>query len=111
WSFYEDPRTEGFLRAACEYFTGEMPSSAGGLMERLQNALAGDEPHLLVLDGLERVQAEGTTGRLRGELEDPQLRRLLRWLTAGQGTRTRALVTSRFPLVDFAPWQSTGQRE
>jgi hypothetical protein len=109
WSFYEDPRTEGFLRAACEYFTGVTPTSASGLLERLQTALAGDEPHLLVLDGLERVQAEGTTGRPRGEVEDPQLRRLLRWLAAGQGTR--ALVTSRFPLVDLDNWKGAGYRE
>ncbi len=111
WSFYENPRTEEFLRTACEYFTGETPTSAGGLLERLQVALAGDEPHLLVLDGLERVQAEGMTGRPRGELEDPQLRRLVRWLAAGQGTRTRALVTSRFPLVDLDDWKHAGHRE
>ncbi len=111
WSFSEDPRTEEFLRTACEYFTGEKPSSAGGLLERVQAALTGDEPHLLVLDELERVQAEGTTGRPRGELEDPQLRRLLRWLAAGQGTRARALVTSRFPLVDLNDWKNAGYRE
>jgi tetratricopeptide (TPR) repeat protein len=111
WSLYESPRTEEFLRIACEYFTGEPPSSAGGLLERLQTALTGDEPHLLVLDGLERVQTEGTTGRPRGELEDPQLRRLLRWLAAGHGTRARALVTSRFPLVDLHDWKNAGHRE
>jgi tetratricopeptide (TPR) repeat protein len=111
WSFYEDPRTEEFLRTACEYFTGEAPSSTGGLLERLQSALTGDEPHLLILDGLERVQAEGTTGRPRGELEDPQLRRLLCWLAAGHGTRARALVTSRFPLVDLNDWKNAGHRE
>jgi hypothetical protein len=111
WSFYEDPRTEAFLRAACEYFTGEAPASAGGLVERLQTALTGDEPHLLVLDGLERVQAEGRAGRPRGELEDLPLRRLLRWLAAGRGTRTRALVTSRFPLVDLNDWKGAGHRE
>jgi hypothetical protein len=111
WSFYEASQTEGFLRAACEYFTGETPASPGGLLERLQVALVGDEPHLLVLDGLERVQTEGTTGRPRGGLEDPQLRRLLRWLATGQGTRTRALVTSRFPLVDLDNWKGAGYRE
>jgi tetratricopeptide (TPR) repeat protein len=111
WSFYEDPRTEQFLRAACDYFTGEAPASAGGLLERLQAALAGDEPHLLVLDGLELVQAVGTTGRPRGELEDPQLRRLLRWLAAGQGTEARVLVTSRFPLVDLEAWVGVGHWE
>jgi hypothetical protein len=111
WSFYEDPRTEQFLRTACEYFTGDVPPSAVGLVERLQTALTGDEPHLLVLDGLELVQSEGTAGRPRGELEDRQLRRLLRWLAAGVGTRTRALVTTRFPLVDFDDWAVRGHVE
>lgn len=110
WSFYESPRTEEFLRAACEYFTGEVPATTG-LLERLQTALSGDEAHLMVLDGLERVQAEGATGRPRGELEDPQMRRLLRWVAAGQGTRARALVTSRFPLVDLSDWKTAGHRE
>lgn len=113
WSFYENPRTEEFLRTSCEYFTGETPTSSGGLLERLQVALTGDEPHLLVLDGIERVQSEWTPSgeKGRGELEDPQLRRLVRWLAAGQGTRTRALVTSRFPLVDLDDWKHAGHRE
>lgn len=111
WSFYENPRTEEFLSAACAYFTGQMPPTGGGLLERLQMALTGDEPHLLVLDGLERVQAEGATGRHRGILEDPQLRRLVRWLAAGQGTHTRALITSRFGLVDLDDWKDAGHHE
>jgi hypothetical protein len=44
-------------------------------------------------------------------LEDPQLRRFLFWLAAGLGTRARALVTSRFPLVDLADWRNAGHRE
>jgi tetratricopeptide (TPR) repeat protein len=111
WSFHEDQRTEAFLRTACEYLTGQTPSSAGGLLERLQVALLGDEPHLLVLDGLERVQWGGTTSHRWGELEDPQVLGLLRWLAAGQGTRTRALVTSQFPLADLEDWKGAGYRE
>jgi hypothetical protein len=52
WSFYEDPKTEEFLRVACEYFSGETDTPVGGRLERLQRALAGDHAHLLVLDGL-----------------------------------------------------------
>jgi tetratricopeptide (TPR) repeat protein len=107
WSFYEDPHTDAFLRAAYLYFTGEKDTPTGGMLERLQMALSGDVPHVLVLDGLERVQSEGDRGR-RGELEDLQLKRLLRGL-AGSGN-TRALVTSRFPLVDLADWTGAGHR-
>lgn len=110
WNFYEEPRTEAFLRAACAYFLGEAPNEAGGLLERLQRALTGSAPHLLILDGLEVVQATGATGQPRGELDDPLMGRLLRWLAAGLGTRAKALVTSRFPLPDVAGWEGRGFR-
>ena len=108
WSFYEDPHTDAFLRAAYTYFTGEKDAPAGGMLERLQLALSGDAPHVLVLDGLERVQSEGDRGR-RGELEDLQLKRLVRALAGGVGN-ARALVTSRFPLVDLEGWTGAGHR-
>jgi tetratricopeptide (TPR) repeat protein len=107
WSFYEDPHTDAFLRAAYLYFTGERDTPTGGMLERLQLALSGDAPHVLVLDGLERVQSEGGHRR-RGELEDLQLKRLVRAL-ADRGN-TRALVTSRFPLVDLEAWTGAGHR-
>jgi hypothetical protein len=108
WSFYEDPRTDNFLREAYVYFTGEADAPTGGMLERLQIALSGDLPHLLVLDGLERVQSEDTAKR-RGELEDAQIKRFIRWL-AGGGSNSRALVTSRFPMVDLENWNGAGHR-
>jgi tetratricopeptide (TPR) repeat protein len=111
WSFYENPQTEAFLREACRYFTGSEPKETGGLLERLQGALSGITPHLLILDGLELVQATGGTGRPRGELEDLLMKRLLRWLAAGQSTRAKALITSRFALPDLADWRSHSFQE
>jgi tetratricopeptide (TPR) repeat protein len=108
WSFYEDPHTDAFLRAAYVYFTGEKDAPTGGMLERLQLALSGDLPHVLILDGLERVQSEGGPRR-RGELEDQQLKRLVRALAGGVGS-ARALVTSRFPLVDLESWTGAGHR-
>jgi len=108
WSFYESPNTDAFLREAYFYFTGKTDVWAGGILEQLQIALSGDTPHLLVLDGLERVQDEGNNHR-RGELEDPQLKRLVRALAGGVGN-ARALVTSRFPLVDLDDWSGAGHR-
>jgi len=89
WSFYEDPHTDAFLREAYIYFTGEKDAPAGGMLERLQMALSGDAPHVLILDGLERAQSEGGHRRRR-ELEDPQLKRLVRALAGGIGS-ARAL--------------------
>jgi tetratricopeptide (TPR) repeat protein len=108
WSFYEDPHTDAFLRAAYLYFTGEKDTPTGGMLERLQLALSGDAPHVLVLDGLERVQSEGDHRR-RGELEDLQLKRLVRSLAGGIGS-ARALVTSRFPLADLDGYTGAGHR-
>ena len=107
WSFYHDVRTEEFLRLASGYFCGDVDIPAGGRLERLLGALSGGESHLLMLDGLERVQSEGHDGRPRGSLGDPQLSRLLQHLAGGCG-RARALITSRFPLEDLADW--TGGR-
>jgi tetratricopeptide (TPR) repeat protein len=108
WSFYEDPHTDAFLRAAYLYFTGDKDAPASGMLERLQLALSGDAPHVLILDGLERVQSEGDHRR-RGELEDLQLKRFVRALAGGLGS-ARALVTSRFPLVDLDGFTGAGHR-
>jgi tetratricopeptide (TPR) repeat protein len=108
WSFYEDPHTDAFLREAYIYFTGEKDTPAGGMLERLQLALSADAPHLLILDGLERVQCDEGPRR-RGELQDLQLKRLVRALAGGIGN-ARALVTSRYPLVDLDNWTGAGHR-
>ncbi|WP_437738077.1 helix-turn-helix domain-containing protein [Sorangium sp. So ce1335] len=113
WSFYDDPRTEAFLDQAAAYFAPRAgapgapappaPASPGEQLARLKEALGQGPPHLLVLDGLEAVQAEGGGGRAHGELRDALLRRLLCAIAAGLGG-ARALVTSRFELADLAAW-------
>ena len=112
WSFYEKPDADAFLRECGQLFLGE-PDDAppGGRLERLQRGLRNGQPHLLVMDGLERVQCEagssGGLGRVRGELEDTALRLLLQAIAAGLG-RTRALLTSRFALTDLRGWLHAG---
>lgn len=111
WSFYERPDADAFLRECNQLFLGEPEGSpAGGRLERLERGLRDGRPHLIVLDGLERVQEEAGGGRVRGELTDHTLKLLLRALAAGLG-RARALVTSRFPLVDLGDWTNRGYRD
>jgi tetratricopeptide (TPR) repeat protein len=110
WSFYERPHADAFLRECNQLFLGEEEGPAGGRLERLERGLRDGRPHLIVLDGLERVQEEAGGGRLRGELSDHNLKLLLRALAAGLG-RARALVTSRFPLVDLEDWSRRGYRD
>ncbi len=110
WSFYERPDTDAFLRECNDLFLGEAEGPAGGRLERLERGLRDGRPHLIVLDGLERVQEDAGAGRVRGELSDQSLKLLLRALAAGLG-RARALVTSRYPLVDLEPWTKRGYRD
>ena len=56
------------------------------------------------------MQEDAGGGRVRGELSDHTLKLLLRALAAGLG-RARALVTSRFPLVDLQDWTNRGYRD
>ncbi|MDC0682109.1 helix-turn-helix domain-containing protein [Sorangium atrum] len=117
WSFYDDPRTEAFLDQAAAYFAQgagasspvapRPPAAPGEQLARLKEALGQGPPHLLVLDGLETVQAEGGAGRAHGELHDALLRRLLCAVASGLGG-ARALVTSRFELADLSAWAEGG---
>jgi hypothetical protein len=111
WSFYQQPDPGAFLREAYRYFAGDAaagPARGAGLLHLLRERLAAGGPHLLVLDGLERVQRpESGAGHVYGEVEDPLLRGLLTRAAEGVG-RTVLLVTSRFPLADLARQRGKG---
>ena len=63
WSFYQQPDAGLFLQEAHRYFAGvaaaATPARGAGLLHLLREALSAGGPHLLVLDGLERVQQQG----------------------------------------------------
>lgn len=110
WSFFENPRTEELLSRALEYFApGHATTRVSGsaAVEQLERTLALGSRHIVVLDGLESVQSEGTPARAFGELNDPLLRRLLCAFARGLG-QSRALVTSRFELTDVSAWEGRG---
>jgi hypothetical protein len=104
WSFYQQPDAGLFLQEAYRYFTrgAALDTSAKGIgiLHFLHDAFASGGPHLLVLDGLERVQRQENTASY-GRIEDPLLKGFLVRLAEGIG-RTITLVTSRFPLTDLA---------
>ncbi len=114
WSFYQEPDAGQFLQQAYDYFTpGNSAGAAAkgaGLLHLLREALTAGGPHLLVLDGLERVQRqESSPGGRYGQIEDPLLKGLLARIAEGLG-QTTVLVTSRFPLTDLEPFQGHGYR-
>jgi hypothetical protein len=114
WSFYQEPDAGLFLQEAYNYFTAgnstTTPAKGAGLLHLLRDALAAGGPHLLLLDGLERVQQPGRTPTdVFGQVEDPLLKGLLTRIAEGMG-HTTVLVTSRFPLTDLQPFQGQGYR-
>lgn len=85
------------------------------MLHLLREALTLGGPHLLVLDGLERVQRQGSIDEQRtgvdgyGQVDDPLLKGLLTRVAEGLG-QTTILVTSRFPLTDLRSFQGHGYR-
>jgi hypothetical protein len=99
WSFYEDPKVEALVDALLIRF-GQPLVPPGTRIDRLELALGRAGRLLVVLDGLEAVQADGSGDRAQGELEDPPLRRLLFAVAAGLGG-VRVLLTTRYPPADL----------
>lgn len=110
WSFYQEPDAGRFLDTACRYFARSAgPGARGvGLLASLREAMALGGPHLVILDGLERVQRpDGDAAAAYGQIEDALLKRLLVAL-AESGGRALVLVTSRFPLADLEAYRGRG---
>jgi tetratricopeptide (TPR) repeat protein len=112
WSFYQEPDAGLFLQTAHDYFSASSatPARGMGLLHLLREALSAGGAHLLVLDGLERVQRQNGDAEARhGQIDDPLLKRLLVWLAEGIG-QTMVLITSRFPLTDLEAHHGGGYR-
>lgn len=109
WSFYENAQVEDFLRAAAEYFDGVEVDGGDDPLRRLKHSLSGSsESRLIVLDGMEISQADDASDGPKWTIVSRQLRQLLRWLAESRNLSARALVTSRFPLVDLGDWSDGG---
>src|SRR5262245_32556587 len=113
WSFYQEPDAGRFLEEVYRYFArGSAATTARGigLLHLLRDALTVGGPHLLVLDGLEKVQGQeaGNAGDF-GQIEDPLLRGLLTRIAEGMG-RTGVLITTRFPVPELARFVDDGYR-
>jgi len=112
WSFYQQPDAGMFLQEACQYFVSAdapMPGKGAGLLAVLYEALTTGGRHLIVLDGLERVQRQASAEGVYGQIEDPLLKGFLTRIAEGLG-RVTALITSRFPVTDLEPCQDRGYR-
>lgn len=110
WSFYVDQDVGAFLAEAYRYFSGGRSTDAKGssAIYQLTDVLARGGHHLIVMDGLERVQRAFSDERKQfGELDEPMLRQFVRRMALGVGD-TACLITSRFPLADIDSWSHRG---
>src|SRR5262249_60606287 len=93
---YPGPHAARLLRDLSDYSApggaGD-PAKGAGLLHLLAEALQVGGPHLLVLDGLERVQRQAGG---YGQIEDPLLKALLLRVAQGLG-QTTARVTTPCP--------------
>ncbi|MEZ4432076.1 MAG: TIR domain-containing protein [bacterium] len=115
WSFYSQGSREQataadpFIDAALRFF-GDPDPTAGDAWdkgERLAHSVAAQRT-LLILDGLEPMQAASPDPTLHGAIKDPALRTLLECLArANPGL---CLVTTREPLVDLAGLDGVSDR-
>lgn len=112
WSFYDYPSTSDFLQTANDYFSHEQSFAAGTVDRLLESLRRVDSRTLIVLDGLEKMQAPGGIGGPpRGAIEDPPLRHLLLSIADGDTPSVKVIVTSRFPLTDFSARPASGYRQ
>jgi hypothetical protein len=100
FSFYDAPNAEAFFRSL-QMWLMQSPGVAtvvsySQLLFLMQNAVPG----LMVLDGLEKVQEDGTRG-IFGQLDAPNLRDFVKRAANGYFPQLSVLITTRFPLADL----------
>lgn len=104
WSFYDEPDPAKFSSSLAEYVLGgrvlsEWSEESG--FDELKEALDPKSRLLIVLDGLEKLQAQRPDDRRNhGQIESQLIRELLLWIV-DEGGGVRAIVTTRFQLPDI----------
>lgn len=110
FSFYDAPNPEAFFDALTGWLQTTVSAVTVGVQDQATGRvsyhqvvqwLQGAPPGLLILDGLERIQEDGTRGGIFGRIGDGNLRDFLTRLAEGWLPHLSALITSRFTLADL----------
>jgi tetratricopeptide (TPR) repeat protein len=105
FSFYDVPNADMFFDDVGAWLTGERNLAYAKIADTLMDPPRDpSERLLLVLDGLEKVQDDGTRGGTFGQISDGRLRNLVLQVSDGWLPHVSLLITSRFRLFD--PLQS-----
>jgi tetratricopeptide (TPR) repeat protein len=96
FSFYKEPNPDAFFDTISRWL--DLPSQ--GSVNPVE-AVANVGRCLLVLDGLEKVQDDGTRGGVFGQIGDGRLRDFLLRVSDGWFPHVSILITSRFRLFDL----------
>jgi hypothetical protein len=102
FSFYDEPIADVFFSALASGLTSapaEAIARRPSHFEVFEALRATKGRVLLILDGLERVQNDGRSGGLFGEVDDTSLRDLLVRAATGLLGGTAVLTTTRFPVT------------
>jgi tetratricopeptide (TPR) repeat protein len=100
FSFYDAPSPDSFFAELGNWLAADSDHQRDSYHRILQR-LPGAGPVLIVLDGLETVQEDGSRDRVLGRISDGRLRDLLGRVADGLLENTSLLITSRFRLYDL----------
>ncbi len=106
FSFYDAPNPDTFFAELAAWLEGRPPAPKDDDVTRppsyqqTLNLLAGSGKCLLVLDGLERAQDDGSRGGAFGQILDGRLRDFVLRASDGHMPQVSIIITSRFRLFD-----------
>ena len=100
FSFYDAPNAEAFFEDLNIWLAGSPNVATAVSYSQLIFLMQNATPGLIVLDGLEKVQEDGTRGIL-GQLSAPNLRDFVKRAANGYFPNLSLLITTRFPLADL----------
>jgi tetratricopeptide (TPR) repeat protein len=105
FSFYDAPNPDTFFNELVAWLQGRSPGSSDDLTQlpsyqQTLERLAAVGRCLLMLDGLEKVQDDGSRGGAFGQILDGRLRDFVLRATDGWLPQVSLVITSRFRLYD-----------
>jgi nucleoside phosphorylase/tetratricopeptide (TPR) repeat protein len=102
FSFYEVPNADTFLLNLWSWLRNSprTENERTPTYDEIRRQLRASGEVLLVLDGLEKLQEDGSRGTRFGRISDGRLRELVLGVAEGRIPGARLIITTRFPLFD-----------